>query len=130
MNKIIFLFIFLIFNSGCSFNSNSKFWTKSENIIEENYKKIFVEKKISDKELNSNLEINLKNVSENSELEKQYHNNDGRFFFDGKLKKSTRYKFSKIKNFYQFEPTISFNKKTLFFLIIKVLSFNLIINLN
>ena len=115
MNKIIFLFIFLIFNTGCSFNSNSKFWTKSENIIEENYKKIFAEEKVSYKELNSNLEINLKDVSENRNFEKQYYNNDGRYFFDGKLKKSTRYKFSKIKNFYQFEPTISLYKNNIIF---------------
>ena len=115
MNKILFLFIFLIFNAGCSFNSNSKFWTKSENIIEENYKKIFAEEKVSDKELNSNLEIDLRNVSENSDFEKKYYNNDGRYFFDGKLKKSTRYKFSKIKNFYQFEPTISFNENNIIF---------------
>ena len=60
MNKIIFLFIFLVFNTGCSFNSNSKFWTKSENIIEENSKEIFAEEKASDKELNSNLKIDLK----------------------------------------------------------------------
>ena len=115
MNKIIFLFIFLIFNFGCSFNSNSKFWTKSENIIEENYKKIFAEEKVSDKELNSNLEIDFKNTSENSDFEKQYYNNDGRYFFDGKLKKSTRHKFSKIKNFYQFEPKISFSGKNIVF---------------
>ena len=130
MNKIIFLFIFLVFNTGCSFNSNSKFWTKSENIIEENSKEIFAEEKASDKELNSNLKIDLKNVSENSDFEKQYYNNDGRYFFDGKLKKSTRYRFSKIKNFYQFEPTISFNKNNIIFLIIKVQSYNLMINLN
>ena len=115
MNKIIFLFIFLIFNTGCSFNSNSKFWTKSENVIEENYKRIFAEEKVSYKELNSNLKINLKDVSENRDFEKQYYNNDGRYFFDGKLKKSTRYKFSKIKNFYQFEPTISLNKNNIIF---------------
>ena len=115
MNKIIFLFIFLIFNSGCSFNSNSKFWTKSENIVEENYKKIFAENKVSNQELNSNIKIDLKNTSENDDLEIQYYNNDGRYFFDGKLKRSTRYKFSKIKNFYQFEPTISFNKENIIF---------------
>ncbi len=115
MNKIIFLFIFLILNSGCSFNSNSKFWTKSENIVEENYKKIFAKKKVSNQELNSNIKIDLKNTSENDDLEIQYYNNDGRYFFDGKLKRSTRYKFSKIKNFYQFEPTISFNKENIIF---------------
>ena len=35
--------------------------------------------------------------------------------YDGTLKKSSRYKFSKIEKFDQFEPTISFNKKNLIF---------------
>jgi len=115
VNKIVFLFIFSILYSGCSFNSNSKFWTKSENIEEENYKKIFTENKVSNQEFNSNIKIDLKNISENNDLEIQYYNNDGRYFFDGNLKRSTRYKFSKIKNFYKFEPTISFNKKNIIF---------------
>jgi hypothetical protein len=36
-------------------------------------------------------------------------NNDGRLDYDGILKKSSRFKFSKIKNFYHFEPKLSFN---------------------
>ena len=33
-------------------------------------------------------------------------NNDGRINFDGNLKNISRYKFSKIKNFYQYEPCL------------------------
>ena len=46
---------------------------------------------------------------------RNYYNNDGRLDYNGELKKSSRYKFSKIKNFYQYEPTISFNKNNLIF---------------
>ena len=64
MNKIIIFFIYIIFFTGCSLNKNSKFWSASQNIIEEsssNYKKIFVEEEALAKELNSNLSINLGN---------------------------------------------------------------------
>mgnify|MGYP005997539073 CR=1 FL=1 len=46
MNKIIIFFIFSFFVAGCSLNKNSKFWTTSENITEENnlnYKEVLVE---------------------------------------------------------------------------------------
>ncbi len=117
MNKILILIFFIIFITGCSLNKNSKFWTSSENIVQENnenYKKIFVEEKVLEKEFNSSLKINLKKISNNL-YQRKYHNNDGMLNYDGKLKKSSRYKFSKIKNFYQFEPIISFSKNNLIF---------------
>ncbi len=118
MNKIIIFFISIIFIFGCSFDKNSKFWTSSQNILEENnnvYKEIFVEKEAISQELNTNIKINLgKNINNNFQI-RNYFNNDGRLNYNGALKKSSRYKFSKIKNFYQFEPTISFNNRNLIF---------------
>ena len=118
MNKIILFFIFIIFINGCSFNKNSKFWTESKDITEENnpaYKEIFAEEEALTKELNQNLKIKLKgSINKNLTL-RNYSNNDGRLNYDGFLKNSSRFKFSKIKNFYQFEPTISFNKKNIIF---------------
>ena len=118
MNKTIILLIFTIFITGCSFNKNSKFWTTSKNISEENnqnYKEIFFEEEALAKELNTNILINLgENITNNTQI-RNFFNNDGRLDYDGVLKKSSRYKFSKIKNFYKFEPTISFNKKNLIF---------------
>ncbi len=117
MNKLTIFFI-IILASACSFNKNSKFWTESQNIQEEdklNYKKIFVEDEALGREFNPNLSINLGvNIKNNTEL-RNYFNNDGRLNYNGVLKKSSRYKFSKIKNFYQFETTISFNGKNLIF---------------
>ena len=118
MNKIIIFFISIILISGCSFNKNSKFWTASQNIQKEdnqNYKEIFIEEKTLSKELNTNISINLGNNINNNPRIRNYFNNDGRRNYDGVLKKSSRYKFSQIKNFYQFEPTISFNDKNLIF---------------
>ena len=118
MNKIIIFFIFSFFVAGCSLNKNSKFWTTSENITEENnlnYKEVLVEDKALNKELNPDLLIKLNGSVSNNSTIKNYFNNDGRLNFDGLLKKSSRHKFSKIKNFYRFEPKISFNKNNLIF---------------
>ena len=129
MNKIIIFFISIIFITGCSLNKNSKFWTKTKNIPEEkneNYKEIFVEEDALEKELNVNISINLENNINNNLKIRNYFNNDGRLNYDGELKKSSRYKFSKIKNFHQFEPAISFNNKNLIFFDSKgsILKFN------
>ena len=118
MNKIILLITFIFITFGCSFNKNSKFWTASQNIPEENnleYKEIFAEEKALGNELNPNLRIKLNEKINKNLSTVNYFNNDGRSNFNGLLKKSSRYKFSKIKNFHQFEPTISFNKKNLIF---------------
>jgi outer membrane protein assembly factor BamB len=118
VNKVIIFLICIFFTASCSFNKNSKFWTASQNIPEENdpnYQEIFVEEEALNKELNANVPINLGNIFNNDPKIRDYFNNDGRLNFDGVLKKSSRYKFSKIKNFYQFEPKISFNNKNLIF---------------
>ena len=118
MNKIFFYLILILFISGCSLNKNSKFWTSSQNIQKEkktNYKKIFVKDKALERELNTNITINLGKISDNNYITREYFNNDGRLNYDGVLKKSSRYKFSKIKNFYKFEPKISFHKNNIIF---------------
>ena len=118
MNKILKLLISILIFSSCSLNKNSKFWTEYENIPLEknpNYKEIFEEEKALNKELNSNITINLGNKNNTDPQLKNYFNNHGKLDFNGVLKKSSRYKFSKIKNFYKFEPSISFNKKNLIF---------------
>ena len=115
MNKIFNFVILIFFVTSCSFNKNSEFWTSSKTISQElKYKKIFEEKKSLEKEFNSNLKINL-NKGSIKNYSSRYSNNDGRLNYSGNLKKSSRYKFSKIENFYQFEPTVSFDKKDIIF---------------
>ena len=128
MNRIFQLLLIIIFFSGCSLNKTSKFWT-SETIKEiegQKFQKIFDDPKALSQELNTNINLNLnKNFSKNR-LSVKFTNNDGRVNFDGSLKKSSKYKFSKIENFYQFEPIIVFNKDNIIFFDDKgtVLQFN------
>ena len=118
MNKIIIFLISIILITGCSLNKNSKFWTAAKNIPEEqksNYKEIFAKEEKLGEELNASFVINLGNIINNDIKIRDHFNNDGRLNYDGLLKKSSRYKFSKIKKFYQFEPVLSFDKKNIIF---------------
>ena len=128
MNKIFQLLLIIIFFSGCSLNKTSKFWT-SETIKEiegRKFEKIFDDPTALSQELNTNVNLNLSKSFTKNNLSKKFTNNDGRVNFDGSLKKSSKYKFSKIDNFYQSEPTISFNKDNIIFFDDKgtVLQFN------
>ena len=118
MNKILFFFIISLITYSCSFNKNSKFWSNSESIVSEkigNYKEIFPTEEALQKEFNSNLQIKFDINPVNNTLINNYLNNNGRLNFDGNLKKSSRYKFSKIENFNQYQPEIAFFKNNLFF---------------
>ena len=118
MNRILKILLVFFLISNCSFNSNSKFWTKEANI--ENEKKVlnknalFKKKKVVQKEFNSNLKIELKF---DSILGNNLYNvnNEGIVDFSTELKKISKYKFSKIKNFDQFQPDIIFNNDNLIF---------------
>ena len=128
MIKIFFLFTLFIFIFGCSLNKNSKFWTSSKNINLDNNeytKKIIVKESAINKELNPNIRVIFKSNTSEQNSNNQYYNFYGRNNFDSKLQKSSRYRFSKIKNFYQFEPEVSINKKNIIFLMIKDQFYNL-----
>ena len=119
MNKIVIFLIFIILiTNGCSLNKNSKFWTKSKKIPEEknsDYKEILFKEEAIIKEFNPNISINLGSIISNNFKIRNFFNNDGRLKYNGEVKKSSRYKISKIKNFYQFEPQISFEGKNIIF---------------
>ena len=55
----VYLLIFLLFFSGCSLNSKSKFWTESTEIKKEkkNTTILFQNKTIKNKEFNKNFKI-------------------------------------------------------------------------
>ena len=117
MNRIFQLLLIFIFFSGCSFNKNSKFWSSEaiKEIEEQKFEKIFDDPTALGQELNTNIILNLSKGFTKNNLLKKFTNNDGRVNFDGSLKKSSKYKFAKIKNFYQSEPIISFNKDNIIF---------------
>ena len=117
MNKILNFLLIAILLSGCSLNKNSSFWTSEtlEELEEKKFQKIFTDEKALSQELNTNISLNLGSNLTKNILSNNLNNNDGRVNFDGLLKKSSKYKFSKIKNFYQFEPVISFDKDDIIF---------------
>ena len=117
MNKIFQLLLIIIFFSGCSLNKNSKFWTSEtiKKIEEQKFEKIFDDSKALSQELNTNISLNLGSNLTKTILSNNPNNNDGRVNFDGSLNKSLKYKFSKIENFYQFEPELSFYKGNIIF---------------
>ena len=121
MNKII-IFIFTLFlTTNCSLNSNSKFWTKETKVkkveVEDNSKitEIFKKDEVYKEELNSNLKIKLTGKLIKNSFVNNFDNNNGRTNYDGNLKKSSRFKFSKIDNFDYAEPEIAFNENNLIF---------------
>ena len=118
MNKVLYSFLILILISGCSFNSNSKFWSNSKttnNEIITGYKELFPKEEALKKEFNSKLEIRLTSKSFNKTSINNYFNNNDRINFNGNLERSSRYKFSRIKNFNQYQPDISFFKNNVIF---------------
>ena len=117
MNNIIYLLI-LIFITGCSLNQSSKFWTKTERIIEEtnqpNIEEVFVKDKALNQELNVEINFNVTNDSSRILISENY-NNFGKYNFDSNLENISKYKFSKINNFDEYEPEIIFQKNNLIF---------------
>jgi len=123
VNRLVYLLFIVFLSSGCSLNKNSSFWSSSK-VIEQDKeidtkivdeKKIFLKNKILIKEFNPKLEIKLdKNLFSKNRVA-DLTNNNGRLSFDRNLNRTSRYKFSKIKNFYQSEPEISFYKENIIF---------------
>ena len=113
--KIVFLFIII---TNCSFNSNSRFWTKETSVKDEiviiKEKVLFAKEKIIQKELNPKLKIKLK-FDQATNFRSVEGNNDGVVNFNGNLEKISKYKFSKIKNFDQFQSEIIFENNNLIF---------------
>jgi outer membrane protein assembly factor BamB len=112
--KIILIFSFL---TNCSYNKNSKFWT-NEKIIKEkqtNIEEIFKKKENLQIELNPNLKISLYSKAINNSFINNFDNNNGRVNFNGDLKNKSKFKFSKIDNFFQYNTEIVFENNNIIF---------------
>ena len=93
-------------------------WTKRTEIKEDkilNTRQILKKEKILENELNTNLKINLSNLKVENSYTKNFTNNNGRSNYEGSLKSISRYKFSKIQNFNQYEPEIAIDKNNIIF---------------
>ena len=114
MTKYIIL-IFLIFINHCSFNSNSKFWTEEKKVkqMSKNMKKIFQEKEVISKTFNENITINIpKNISNEFD---QLSNNLEIKNLNFDIKRSSKFRFSKIENFHYFDPELVFDGNNFIF---------------
>ena len=118
MNRIFQIFLIFLFLSNCSLDTKTGLWTSSEKLESENknIEIIFKKTKIFEKEFNTNIKINLKNNYKENSFINNLSNNNGIINYSGNLKKISKFKFSKIKqfDFYQPELLIS-NKGTLIF---------------
>ena len=65
--------------------------------------------------MNTNLKINLNAKLIKNSFINNFDNNNGRIEYDGNLKNISKYKFSKIDNFNEFEPEIVFDKNNVIF---------------
>ena len=121
MNKIFGFFLVLLIFTNCSLDSKSGLWTKNQTIKKEKNLKekkvieLFEESKTLEKEFNSNLKIKLNSKSKNNSFVNNFDNNNGRVNYDGELKSVSRFKYSKIKNFEQYEPDLIFDKDNIIF---------------
>ena len=118
MTRLLYLFIILISFYSCSFNENSKFWTKSKEINKDKnleFQEVFPKEDSLKKEFNSKLNLKFISKTSNNTDINNFLNNDGRLNFSGNLKKKSSFRFSKIKNFYQYQPEISFHRDSIIF---------------
>jgi len=80
-----------------------------------NEKVIYAKEKPIKKEFNPSLKINLSSKPIKKNYYNNYNNNNGRVNYNGNLKSISKYRYSKIDNFHQFEPEISFDKDSIIF---------------
>ena len=117
MSKLSLLFLILLLVNNCSINKNQRFWGKEKSEIKkiENVKTILTKKVKKEIEFNPTLEIKFsgRKLNKNS---KNNQNDMGELSYDGSLKKTGKYKFSKFDDF-EFINTqpVFYEDKVIFF---------------
>jgi len=128
VNNILKILLIFTFLNNCSFNQNSKFWTKKKITEEEfNAQEIFEEDKVLNLERNPSLKISLYTKVINKSFINNFDNNNGRINYNGALKNISKFKYSKISNLHQYDPKISFHENSIIFFDNKgsILKFNI-----
>ena len=114
------LLLILLFFSSCSLDKKSGIWTNEKKIIEENKsQKLFIDETLNTSEFNANLNIEFPSniiINEFNTID----NNNGLVDYKGQLKNISKYKFSKISRFNEFDPEFIFTNEDIIFLIIRV----------
>ena len=123
MNNFLKTLLIFIFLTNCSLNKSSNFWN-TEKINPENQETketketvetISTKEKALDNEFNPGVKIRLQTKAINKSFFNNYDNNNGRINYNGELKSISRFKFSKIDNFYQYDPKILFENDNIIF---------------
>ena len=117
MNSIFKIILIFVFFSNCSFHSKSKFWNEEKLDEEVILKTLDINTKENplNLEFNPTLNINLYSKAVNKSFFNNNTNNNGRINFDATFTKKSKFKFSRIKNFYKFEPEIIINNNDVIF---------------
>ena len=105
--KIICLF-FLI--THCSLDNKTGFWSKEQVLTksQSDFKLLFQKENIISNEFNSDVKVSLNEKLINYNSSNKLDNNEGMVAYDGKVKKISKYNYSKIKQFKKFEPDLIF----------------------
>jgi outer membrane protein assembly factor BamB len=108
VNKFFNFFLVLIILTNCSLNNKSKFWSKSEIVKKENLevKEVYKQPEIYEKEFNLDLRIKVNEQAIKNSFINNLTNNNGTVSFKGSLDNISKYKFSKITNFDQYQPDL------------------------
>ena len=116
MNKICTVLL-LLFIFSCSLDTKSGIWTQEKKIkvAKKNIIEVFEKEKILNNEINSNLRIKIKQTKNSDTKIKTLTNNLGILDFNKNINKSSKFKFSKIKNFNYFEPEIAYDGQNFIF---------------
>jgi len=118
VNNFSKFFLLFFFINSCSLDTKTGLWSETEKIKEENkiiIKEVFKKEVAHENELNTELKINIiENYTKNSFVN-NLTNNNGRINYNGNLKNISKFKFSKIDNFNQYEPEIVFHNKNIIF---------------
>ena len=118
MNKILRLLLIFLLITNCSLDKKSGLWSENSKIdIEKDLiiTELFEGEKTFSKEFNSNVKIKLKSSLTNNNFTNNLSNNNGRVNYKGSLENISRYKYSSIDNFDQFEPEIVFDNNNVIF---------------
>lgn len=116
INKIYIIFLFLYLTS-CSVHDATGFWSKDKQLEQDNlqYKVLFEEKEINETEFNTEYQINVELTKNKINENSNFDNNDGFILYDGIFEDTSKFSFSKIKNFDKIENNLIFNNQNIIF---------------
>tara|TARA_B100000780_G_scaffold199461_1_gene141172 strand:+ start:422 stop:1720 length:1299 start_codon:yes stop_codon:yes gene_type:complete len=116
VNKVIFIILLLI-TANCSLDTRSGLWTKNKDLKSEENKKIkklFLKKNTNTSEFNRDIKVKFQKNSKNIRSFSN-DNNNGLIDYQGNLENVSKYKFSKINRFNEFDPEFIFKDDNIIF---------------